>query len=367
MPLTDDDRLRLFHYMCRSRAIEDAAWALAGQGRMVGRLYTGHGQEAIPVGTAYALEAQDVVAPMYRDMGTHLVRGVEPIEIFAQYMGKRESSNAGKDSGLHLGDMARGIIGMISVLPDSVPVAVGAAMAFKIRSEPRVAMAHFGEGATSTGAFHEALNMAAVLRVPVVFVCENNRWALSTSQAREFAAPSIAERCGAYGLPAVEVDGNDVEAVYEAAWTAVSRAREGGGPSLLECHTMRMRGHSIIDPADYVPPEELEAWAARDPIDRQRERLEAAGHWDAERDAAMWAAFREEIDAAIDAAAAMADPRPEDVHTGVFAPDHGGIDHAGADSGSGVDGRVEPDAGVEARFDGTSDVDAGADATPPGS
>ena len=318
-PLTDDDRLRLYHYMCRSRAIEDAAWAIAGQGRMVGRLYTGHGQEAIPVGTAMALAADDVVAPMYRDMGTHLVRGVEPVEIFAQYMGKRESSNGGKDSGLHIGDMSRGIIGMISVLPDSVPLAVGAAMAFKIREERSVAMTHFGEGATSTGAFHEALNMAAVLRVPVVFICENNRWALSTSKAREFAAASIAERCAGYGLPTMEVDGNDVEAVHEAAKAAVERARKGGGPSLIECHTMRMRGHSIIDPAEYVPPEELEAWAALDPIDRQRERLEAADLWDQERDEAMWSAFREEIDAAIDTAEAMADPRPEDVHVGVFA------------------------------------------------
>lgn len=320
MPLTDDDRLRLHHYMCRSRAIEDAAWALAGQGRMVGRLYTGHGQEAIPVGAAYALDAGDVIAPMYRDMGMHLVRGVEPVEIFAQYMGKRDSSNGGKDSGLHIGDMARGIIGMISVLPDSVPLAVGAAMAFKIRSEPRVALTTFGEGATSTGAFHEALNMAAVLRVPVVFVCENNRWALSTSKGRQYAAESVAARCAAYGLPAIEVDGNDVEAVYEAARAAVDRAREGGGPTFLECHTMRMRGHSIIDPAEYVPREEIEAWTALDPIDRQRERLEAAGLWDQERDAALWAGLREEIDAAIDAAVAMPDPRPDDVRHGVFAP-----------------------------------------------
>ncbi len=354
MPLTDDDRLRLYHYMCRSRAIEDAAWALAGQGRMVGRLYTGHGQEAIPVGSAYALEAEDVIAPMYRDMGAHLVRGVEPVEIFAQYMGKRESSNGGKDSGLHIGDMTRGIIGMISVLPDSVPLAVGAAIAFKIRSERRVALTFFGEGSTSTGAFHESLNMAAVLRVPVVFVCENNRWALSTSKAREFAASSIAVRSAAYGLPALEVDGNDVEAVYEAARAAVDRAREGGGPTLIECHTMRMRGHSIIDAAEYVPPEELEAWAALDPIDRQRERLEAAGNWDAERDQAMWAVLREDIDKAIDAAAAMEDPRPEDVHVGVFANskagDAGVVSRAGveaADAGLSSRAGMEPAAGVD--------------------
>jgi hypothetical protein len=217
MTLTDHDRQQLYRYMCLSRAVEDAAWALAGQGRLVGRLYTGHGQEAIPVGAAYALGPEDILAPMYRDMGAHLVRGVRPAEVFAQYFGKRSSSNGGKDSGLHIGDMSRGIIGMISVLPDSLPVAVGAALAFKIRREPRVALTTFGEGATSTGAFHEAVNLAAVQRVPVVLVCENNGWALSTPVHLEVAGPSIAERAPGYGLPGVQVDGNDVEAVYAAA------------------------------------------------------------------------------------------------------------------------------------------------------
>lgn len=309
----------MYHYMRLSRAIEDAAWALAGQGRLIGRLYTGHGQEAIPAGTAYALGPDDVVAPMYRDMGVHLVRGVRPVEIFAQYMGKRSSSNAGKDSGLHIGDMARGIIGMISVLPDSLPVAVGAALAFKVRRQARVAMTHFGEGATSTGAFHEALNVAAVLRLPIVMVCENNRWALSTPTHREYAARSIAERSAGYGVATSQVDGNDVEAVYAAAAEAVARARGGGGPTLIECLTMRMRGHSIIDAAQYVPSDELSEWAARDPIERLRHRLEEAGVWSAEREAELSARLSEEVDAAIDQAEAMPDPRPEDVYMGVFA------------------------------------------------
>lgn len=316
----ETERIQLYHQMRRSRAIEDAAWALAGQGRLVGRLYTGHGQEAIPVGIASALADGDVIAPMYRDMGAHLVRGVRPVEVFAQYMGKRESSNGGKDSGLHIGDMARGIVGMISVLPDSLPVALGVALAFKLRREPRVAMTTFGEGATSTGAFHEAVNMAAVLCVPLVLVCENNGWALSTPTEREYAAPDIASRAAGYGIPGVRVDGNDVEAVYRAAREAVDRARGGGGPTLIECVTMRMRGHSIIDPADYVPPDMLEAWSARDPIARQRERLEAAGLWDASHEEALDRAIAAEIDAAVDEAAAMEDPRPEDVHEGVFAP-----------------------------------------------
>lgn len=319
MSLTDTARMDLYHYMRLSRAIEDAAWALAGQGRMVGRLYTGHGQEAIPVGIAYALQDGDVIAPMYRDMGAHLVRGIRPVEVFAQYMGKRPSSNAGKDSGLHMGDMARGIVGMISVLPDSLPVALGVAMAFQIRGERRVAMTTFGEGATSTGAFHEALNMAAVLGAPLVAVCENNGWALSTPTEREYAAPSIVDRAPGYGIPGVKVDGNDVEAVHEAAREAVARARLGGGPTLIECMTFRMRGHSIIDPADYVPSEQRELWARRDPIARQRARLETAGLWDEEREQALDGELRALIDAAIAEAEAMPDPEPADAHEGVFA------------------------------------------------
>lgn len=319
MTLTDQDRLALYEYMCLSRAVEDAAWALAGQGRLVGRLYTSHGQEAIPVGTAYALGPADVIAPMYRDMGAHLVRGVQPVEVFAQYFGKRRSSNAGKDSGLHIGDMARGIVGMISVLPDSLPVTVGVALAFKIRREPRVALTYFGEGATSTGTFHEAVNMAAVLKVPAVLVCENNGWALSTPTHQEYAAPSIVERAAGYGLVGVQVDGNDVEAVFEIARAAVERARAGDGPTLVECLTMRMRGHSIIDPADYVPAEQLALWSARDPIARQRRRLVEAGLWDDQRDAARQTELKVQIEQALQAAEAMADPQPDDVTTGVFA------------------------------------------------
>jgi TPP-dependent pyruvate/acetoin dehydrogenase alpha subunit len=248
-------------------------------------------------------------------MGAHLVRGIRPVEVFSQYLGKRLSSNAGKDSGLHMGDMARGIIGMISVLPDSLPVAVGAALAFKVRAQPNVAMTWFGDGATSTGAFHEAVNCAAVLKVPVVLVCENNQWALSTPNAREFAVPTIAERAAGYGMPGVRVDGNDVEAVFAAAAEAVARARVGDGPTLLECVTMRMRGHSIIDPAEYVPREQLAAWAERDPILRYRTVLELDGLYDP----AVEADIAAEVEAAVVEAEAMDDPIAADVYTGVFA------------------------------------------------
>jgi TPP-dependent pyruvate/acetoin dehydrogenase alpha subunit len=317
--LSSESRLELLHYMRLSRAIEDAAWALAGQGRLIGRLYTGHGQEAIPVGAAYALDPGDVIAPMYRDLGAHLVRGVTPFEVFAQYLGKVSSANEGRDSGLHIGDTARGIIGMISVLPDSVPVAVGAALAFKLRREPRIALATFGEGATSTGAWHEAVNMAAVLRTPIVFVCENNGWALSTPSEGEYASSAIVDRATGYGIPGVRVEGNDVEQVYSAVLDAATRAREGAGPTLVECVTMRMRGHSIIDPAEYVPSEQIYHWAARDPIGLYRARLMEQGIWDESRDAAEVEAVRDAVEEAIGRAEALPDPSPGDAHAPVFA------------------------------------------------
>jgi TPP-dependent pyruvate/acetoin dehydrogenase alpha subunit len=317
--LMPDDLMRLYYYMRLMRAIEERAWDLSNQGRMVGRLYTGRGQEAISVGSAYALQPNDVVAPLYRDMGAHLVRGVKPGEIFAQYMSKRTSSNRGKDSGLHIGDLDRGIIGMISILPDSLPVTVGVALAFKIRKEPRVALTYFGEGATSTGGFHEGVNMAAVLAVPAVFICENNQWALSTPTDRQFAIDDIADRAAGYGIPGVIVDGNSVLEVYEATLAAVERARSGGGPTLIEAKTMRMQGHSAVDSADYVPDEQLEIWQARDPIAGFRRALRERGLIDDDAVEEMETRVRREIDEGVAWAEAQPDPESDDVYGEVFA------------------------------------------------
>lgn len=319
MELAAKDLVRLYYSMCLMRAIEDRAWDLSNQGRLVGRLYTGRGQEAISVGSAYALQPDDVVAPLYRDMGAHLVRGVTPGEIFAQYMGKRTSSNRGKDSGLHIGDLERGIISMISILPDSLPVTVGAALAFKIRQEPRVALTYFGEGATSTGGFHEGMNMAAVLSVPAVFICENNQWALSTPTHREFAIDDIADRAAGYGMPGVIVDGNSVTDVYAATRAAVDRARAGGGPTLIEAKTMRMQGHSAIDPANYVPDEQLRAWEARDPIANFRRDLREQSVMDDAAAEEIEARVRCDVDEGVAWAESQPDPEPGDVYTDIFA------------------------------------------------
>ncbi|MEM7347422.1 MAG: thiamine pyrophosphate-dependent dehydrogenase E1 component subunit alpha [Chloroflexota bacterium] len=268
--LTNEDWLELYHLMRRMRAIEDKATELYHDKRTVGRIYTGSGQESISVGATYALGPNDSVAPIYRDMGAHLVRGITAREIMAQYMGKvTDSSNHGKDSGLHLSDPERGItVSMISNLTPSLPVAVGCALAFKLRKENRVAMTFFGDGCTSTGSFHEGVNFAAARKLPIVFICSNNQWALSTPNSKQFALEKLADRALGYGIPGIRVDGNDVGAVYEVTREAVERARAGEGPTFIEALTMRMRGHSVTDPAQYMPQEMLDEWAKKDPIDR---------------------------------------------------------------------------------------------------
>ena len=251
------------------RAIEDRAEQLDHENRTVGRIYTGHGQEAISVGSAYALEEEDIIAPLYRDMGAHLVRGMTAQEIFCQYFGRANSSNRGKDSGLHMVAPERGIaVSMISNLTASLPVAVGIALTFKIRKEPRVALTYFGDGATSTGSCHEGINFAAARHLPVVFMCENNQFALSTPNRKQFALEQLVDRARGYGIPGLRVDGNDVREVYAATQEAAERARRGGGPAFIEAVTMRMHGHSSSDTAAYVPREMLAEWRERDPIKR---------------------------------------------------------------------------------------------------
>ena len=211
---------------------------------------------------------------LHRDLGAHFVRGVTPDRYLANYMGRAGGVTGGKDGNMHFGDRRLGCVGMVSMLPDMALVATGMALAFKMRREPRVAMTFFGEGSTANGQWHEAMNFAGIHRLPVVFLLENNRFAYSTPNELEFAVDPV-ERADTYGFPGVNVDGNDVEAVFEAAREAAERARGGDGPTLIECQTMRMHGHGAHDDMRYVPKEMFEEWERRDPIDRYAERLVA--------------------------------------------------------------------------------------------
>ena len=318
--LTPQKYLSLYIDMRRMRAIEEKATALYYEGRTIGRIYSGRGQEAISVGSTYALAADDAVAPMNRDVGTHLVRGITVREIFCQYLGRANSSNRGKDAGLHISSPERGVmVNMISNLPASLPVAVGIALAFKIRRELRVALTYFGDGASSTGASHEGINFAAVRRLPIVFICENNQWALSTATSKQFALEHLVERAAGYGIPGIQVDGNDVLAVYETTAEAVARARNGEGPTFIEAVTMRMKGHSVTDPAQYVPQSMLDAWEQKDPIRRFGNYLRQENLLDDSLDENITGKISAEIDDAVAYAEASPFLPAEEAVTDVYA------------------------------------------------
>src|SRR5438445_7633365 len=270
--LSSGDRVELLRFMLMMRGIEERALKLYRQGKVPGSFYDGFGQEAVSAGAAFAMAPQDRLCVLHRDLAAHLVRGVEPGRIFAQYMGLASGITRGRDGNVHFGDRRVGCVGMVSMLPDMMVVATGMAMAFKLRDERRCALTWLGDGATSRGDFHEAMNWAGVQQLPVIFVLENNQYAYSTPLHLQFAVDPV-ERAPAYGFPGVTVDGNDVEAVFAATLEARERAVAGGGPTLIEAVTMRMHGHAAHDDMRYVPPEQLERWREHDPIALQERRL----------------------------------------------------------------------------------------------
>jgi TPP-dependent pyruvate/acetoin dehydrogenase alpha subunit len=297
-----------YRHMATARAIEQRLRSAYTQGRLRGRFLSGRGQEAIPAGATLALGEDDVMAPVHRDLAGHLVRGTTPLTIFRHYLGRATGPSRGRDGDLHMGEWSKGVFPMVSHLPDSWPVAGGIALGFQLRGEPRVVMAFCGDGATSTGTWHESMNFAAVMQLPLVLVVEDNQYAYSTPRHRQFACERIVDRAVGYGMPAELVDGNDVVAVHGAAERAVRRARSGGGPTLIEATTMRMEGHAFHDYAHYVPTGVREIWAERDPIEACRARLLAAGE-----DESALVRVLAEITADVKAAwvVAEADPLPE--------------------------------------------------------
>jgi TPP-dependent pyruvate/acetoin dehydrogenase alpha subunit len=265
--LTRQQYLDLYYYMRLNRAVEDLMVKLFRQNKIVGGLYSSLGQEAISVGTAYALEKKDWLAPMIRNIGALLVKGVAPRDIFMQHMAKYDSPTKGKDGTSHFGDLDHlHIVSPISMLGDLIPVMTGVAMAGRYLGQKVVAMTWIGDGGSSTGVFHEGLNFAAVQKAPFVLILENNLWAYSTPVRKQVPLENLADRAKAYGIDSYIVDGNDVVAVYSTAKEAVERARAGEGPILIEAKSFRRMGHAQHDPAEYVPKEMRAYWEARDPI-----------------------------------------------------------------------------------------------------
>jgi TPP-dependent pyruvate/acetoin dehydrogenase alpha subunit len=262
-------RLALYRHMRMTRTLEERLVALYRQTKVVGGLFRSLGQEADAVGSAFALERRDIMSPLIRNMGSMLVKGATPLEILRQYMAKGDSPTRGRELNIHFGDLVRGFVGQISHLGDMIPVMAGIALSFRMRGEDRVVLVYIGDGATSTGAFHEGVNFAAVQQVPLVIVVENNGYAYSTPTGKQTAANSFMDKAIGYGIPGVQADGNDVLAVYDVTKAAVDRARAGGGPTLVELITYRRKGHAEHDNQSYVPAGEIEWWAANnDPIDR---------------------------------------------------------------------------------------------------
>jgi TPP-dependent pyruvate/acetoin dehydrogenase alpha subunit len=312
--LTTEDRVGLLRAMLMMRGIEERAMTLYRQGKVPGSFYDGYGQEAVSAGAAWAMSASDRLCILHRDLAAHVIRGVPVARIFGQYMGREGGITRGRDGNVHFGDRTTGCVGMVSMLPDMMLVATGLAMAFKMRGERRCAITWFGDGSTSRGDFHEAMNWAGVQKLPVIFVLENNQYAYSTPIGQQFAVNPV-ERAAAYGFPGFSVDGNDPEAMFEATRQARERALAGDGPTLLEAVTMRMHGHAAHDDMKYVPKAQIEEWRAKDPIDRQVRRLEPLGvDIQALRDE-----VKAEIDAAVEAALAMPMPDPDTATDRVFA------------------------------------------------
>jgi len=308
----------LYYWLQLNRAVEERLTILYRTGKVVGGLYSSRGQEAISVGAAYALEEGDYLAPMIRNLGALLVRGFSPADILTQYMARSSSPSGGRDCNIHIGKLPSGLIPPVSVLGDLIPVMAGVALAAKMQRRKIVALTFIGDGGTSTGDFHEGLNFAAVHKLPLVVVIEDNGWAYSTPTGKQSANPDFLSRGPAYGVRAFAVDGNDVIAVYETAREAAALARRGEGPVVVIAKTMRMKGHAEHDDAWYVPRNDLELWESRDPILRFGRHLDQTGFMSAvERDMIL-SRIRSEVDSAAEFAESSPLPDPAAAAGGVY-------------------------------------------------
>ena len=319
--LSRDRLLELYYWMRLTRTLEERLVALYRQTKVVGGLFRSLGQEACAVGSAFTLERRDAMSPLIRNLGSMLVKGATPLEVLRQYMAKGDSPTRGRELNIHFGDLTdRNFVGQISHLGDMVPVMAGVTLSFRLRGQDRVGLVYVGDGATSTGAFHEGINFAAVQRCPLVVIVENNGYAYSTPTSRQCAAERLADKAAGYGIPGVRADGNDVLATYQVTREAVDRARAGGGPTLVELMTYRRKGHAEHDNQSYVPAGEIERWAAEnDPIDRYVAALTTAHGVDAAELALIDSRVVAEVDAATEEAERSPTPEPLDALTGIYA------------------------------------------------
>lgn len=317
--LSEGQLKELYKYMLMVRLMDERGMLLQRQGRL-GFYISAEGQEAVHVGAGYAMEQDDWYYPHYRDPGVALMRGVTFKEIFHQLYGNAEDSLQGRQMPNHFSWKDRHVVSLSSPLSTQIPQAVGTAYGMKYRGEKRVVMASFGDGSTSEGDFHVGLNFAAVWKVPAVFLCNNNQWAISVPLSKQTASESLAIKALAYGMEGIRVDGNDILAVYRATKEAVDRAREGKGPTLIEAVSYRISSHSSSDDATrYVPKEELEAWRRKDPIQRFQRYLERKRSWDQAWADQIQESLKQDIAEAVKTAEAVGKPKLESMIHDVYA------------------------------------------------
>ncbi len=314
-----ETRLELYRLVLLQRLFEERALTLYRQGRIAGSFYDGRGQEAVAAGAGLALQSGDVVCPLNRELACHFARGITVAEGFRNFLGRGDGPTRGRDGNMHFGAPERGIFPLVSMLGDLASVTVGAALAFKRRDEPRVALTFLGEGAFSVGDTHEALNLAGIWQVPAVFVLQSNRFSYSTPVERQMVNTNLTERIyGGWSIPAERVDGTDAFAVHDAVRAAVARARGGNGPQAIEAMTLRIHGHAAHDDASYVPAELRAEFAERfDPVARLEERLRLDG-LEVEITRIREDAARE-IAEGLAAAEASPAPDPDELEDGVWA------------------------------------------------
>ncbi len=322
--LSKEDHLKIYDFLRLTRTLEDWIYYVCANQNphkplIVGKGYLSTGQEAVSIGAAYNLLPQDWMAQSHRDFGALLVRGMTAEELLSQYFSKADSPAKGRDANVHFGDTKRHILGFISHMGALVPVANGVAFAAKYRGDNAVTLAFFGDGASSQGIIHEAMNYAAVFKLGVVFICNNNRWAISTPVKEQFAIENLADRAAGYGMPGFVCDGNDVLNVYETVKKAVDHARAGNGPSFVECKTMRMAGHGTHDRAKYVPDEEMAYWKAKDPIKNYEAYLLKEGLADAAYFKEVGQKMKTLVDESAEKAGKKPGPLPENQMEDVFA------------------------------------------------
>jgi len=317
--LAPEQLLEMFYWLKLMRGFDLRLSTLVKQGKVRSGVYTGIGQEAIIVGTCFGLRKEDFICPLHRDLGSFLMKGVEPKVMMSQMFAKTTGLSKGRDSALHSGVTELGIFGNTSMLGANLPIAAGLGYTFKMEKVDNVVVAYFGEGASNTGDFHEALNFAGVQQLPIVFVCENNQYAYSVPLEKSMAIDDVAIRAEGYGFDGVAINGNDVLAVYQASLGAIARARAGDGPTLIECKTYRWHGHSEHDKAFYRTDEELAMWKSRDPIPTFTTYLQSRHVLDDQKQKDVEARVASVIDEAVEFAMNAPDPAPEEAVTDLYA------------------------------------------------